>query len=181
MSLCNIQLLTPSLEPLHWFALYCGCSWVGPLLSLLKAGCYPYFSWNYGIILCNFWPILKKSSSIKPLTRNHSYLVWRVPETLVSCLFKLGRSDLFLQFQLMIFVKHIFNFSQTAAQCKTLCHYVVDFFYRTTELPDLFNIKLLPLFLMKLLVILCIFQILKSFSLKLLTEIIHISWLIKFF
>ena len=31
---------------------------------------------------------------------------------------------------------------------------------------------------MKLLVILCIFQILKSFSLKLLTEIIHISWLI---
>ena len=79
MSLCNIPLLTPSLEPLHWFALYCGCSWVGPLLSLLKAGCYPYFSWNYGIILCNFWPILKKSSSIKPLTRNHSYLVWRVP------------------------------------------------------------------------------------------------------
>ena len=34
---------------------------------------------------------------------------------------------------------------------------------------------------MKLLAILCIFQILKSFSLKLLTEIIHISWLIKFF
>ena len=34
---------------------------------------------------------------------------------------------------------------------------------------------------MKLLVILCIFQILKSFSPKLLTEIIHISWLIKFF
>ena len=31
-----------------------------------------------GIILCNFWPILEKSS-IKPLTRNHSYLVWRVP------------------------------------------------------------------------------------------------------
>ena len=57
----------------------CGCSWGGPLLSLLKSGCYPYFSWNYGIILCKFWPILKKSSSIKPLTRIHSYLVWRVP------------------------------------------------------------------------------------------------------
>ena len=114
-----------------------------------------------------------------PPSTLHLVHIWfgESPETLVSCLFKLGRSDLFLQFQLMIFVKHIFNFSQ----CKTLCHYVVDFFYRTTELPDLFNIKLLPLFLMKLLVILCIFQILKSFSLKLLTEIIHISWLIKFF
>ena len=33
------------------------------------------------------------------------------------------------------------------------------------KLPDLINIKLLPL----------------SFSLKLVTEIIHISWLIKFF
>ena len=43
------------------------------------------------------------------------------------------------------------------------------------------KIGVLPLFSMKLLVILCIFQILKSFSLKLLTEIIHISWLIKFF
>ena len=28
-------------------------------------------------ILCNFWPI-NKSSSIKPLTRYHSYLGWRV-------------------------------------------------------------------------------------------------------
>ena len=63
----------------------------------------------------------------------------------------------------------------------TLYYSIVDFLYRTTELPDLFNIKLLPLFLMKLLVILCIFQILKCFSMKLLTEIIHISWLIKFF
>ena len=26
----------------------CGCSLSGPLLSLLKSGCYPYFSWNYG-------------------------------------------------------------------------------------------------------------------------------------
>ena len=31
------------------------------------------------VILCNFWPILKKSSSLKPLTRNRSYFVWRVP------------------------------------------------------------------------------------------------------
>ena len=26
----------------------CGCSLGGPLLSLLKSRCYPYFSWNYG-------------------------------------------------------------------------------------------------------------------------------------
>ena len=26
----------------------CGSSLDGPLLSLLKAECYPYFSWNYG-------------------------------------------------------------------------------------------------------------------------------------
>ena len=25
-----------------------GCSLGGPLLRLLKSGCYPYFSWNYG-------------------------------------------------------------------------------------------------------------------------------------
>ena len=29
----------------------CGCSLGGPLLSLLKSGCYPYFSWNNGIIV----------------------------------------------------------------------------------------------------------------------------------
>ena len=26
----------------------CECSLGRPLLSLLKSGCYPYFSWNYG-------------------------------------------------------------------------------------------------------------------------------------
>ena len=26
----------------------CGCSLGGPLVRLLKSGCYPYFSWNYG-------------------------------------------------------------------------------------------------------------------------------------
>ena len=29
-------------------------------------------------ILCNYRPVLTKSSSIKPLTKNHSYLVWRI-------------------------------------------------------------------------------------------------------
>ena len=93
----------------------CGCSLGGPLLSLLKSGCYTYFFMELWVILCNFWPILQKSS-IKPLTRNHSYLVWRVPRGLVSSLFKLGHCDLHLRFLLTIFVKHIFDFSsQTAA------------------------------------------------------------------
>ena len=44
---------------------------------MLKFGCYPYFSWNYIMGTLQFWPILK--SSVKPLTRNDPYLVWRVP------------------------------------------------------------------------------------------------------
>ena len=48
----------------------CGCSSGGPLLSLLKLGVPPLFFMELWVILCNFWPILKKS--IKPLTRNHS-------------------------------------------------------------------------------------------------------------
>ena len=70
----DFYLATPLTDLLQ---ILCGCSLGGPLLSLLKSGCYP-FSMELWVILCNFWPILKKSSSIKPLTRNHSYLVWRV-------------------------------------------------------------------------------------------------------
>ena len=42
-------------------------------------------------ILCNFWPIFLKSS-IKPLTRNHSCLVWRVLRYGVHSLPKLHSS-----------------------------------------------------------------------------------------
>ena len=35
---------------------------------------------------------------------------------LVSSLFKFGRCDLYLRFSLTFFVKHIFDFSQTATQ-----------------------------------------------------------------
>ena len=79
MSLCNIPLLT-SLEQLHGFAsnfVWMFLGWTPT--KMLKSGYYPYFSWSNGINVCNFWPILKKNSSLKPLTRNHSYLVWRVP------------------------------------------------------------------------------------------------------
>ena len=79
MSLCNIPLLNSSIEPLHGFASIYVWMFLGwTPTKFVKSGCYPYFSWNNGIILCNFWPILKKTS-IKPLTRNHSYLARRVP------------------------------------------------------------------------------------------------------
>ena len=99
--------------------IFCGCSlgwWTAT--KFVKIWVLPLFFMELWVVLCNFWPILKKSS-IKPLTRNHSYLIWRVPRgfCLVSGFFKLGRSDLYLRFKLTIFIKHIFDFfSQTAAQ-----------------------------------------------------------------
>ena len=75
MSLCNIPLLTSSIEPLHGFAsnfVWMFLGWTPT--KFFKIWVLPLFFMNNGIILCNFWPILKKSSSIKPLTRNHSYL-----------------------------------------------------------------------------------------------------------
>ena len=41
----------------------------------VEIGVLPLFFMELWVILFNFWPILEKSSSIKPLTRNHSYLV----------------------------------------------------------------------------------------------------------
>ena len=41
----------------------------------------PLFFLELWVTLCKFLPILKKSS-IKALTRNHSYLVGRVPSEL---------------------------------------------------------------------------------------------------
>ena len=77
MSLCDIPLLT-SIELLH----ECASNfvpWVDPK-KFVKIGVLPlFFAWNNGLILCNFWPLLTKSSSIKPLTRNHSYLALRLP------------------------------------------------------------------------------------------------------
>ena len=77
MSLCNIPLLT-SLEPLHEFASNFVWMFLGwTLTKFVQIGVQP-LSMELWVILCNFWSILRKSS-IKPLTRNHSYLVWRVP------------------------------------------------------------------------------------------------------
>ena len=129
---------------------------------------------GFWIILCNFWSITKNCYSSRPLTRNHSY-IWfeKSPETL------------FLVYSILIFTLVINNlylthFDRLLNRCTDLVQIWCRCFFGA-PLPDLFKIELLPVFLMELLVILCIFQILKSFSLKPLTEIIHISWLIKFF
>ena len=88
--------LTSSLKPLHGFAsnfVWMSLGWTPT--KFVKIGVLPLFFIKLWVILCNFWPILKKSS-IKPLTRNYSYLVLRVPRG--SSLFKLGFCDLYLRF-----------------------------------------------------------------------------------
>ena len=96
MSLCNITFFT-SLEPLHEFAsdfvrMFLG--WTSTKFDKIRV--LPLFFMELWVILCNFWPILKKKSSIKPLTRNDSHLVWRVPRGLISSLFKSGCCYLYL-------------------------------------------------------------------------------------
>ena len=78
ISLCNIPFLTSFLEPLHGFAsnFVWMFLWWTPT-KFLKIGVLPIFFMELWVILCNFWLILEKS--IKSLTRNLSYLVWRVP------------------------------------------------------------------------------------------------------
>ena len=46
--------------------------------KFVKIRVLPLLFMELWVILCNFWQILQKSS-IKQLSRNHSYLVWRVP------------------------------------------------------------------------------------------------------
>ena len=75
----NFFSFSTSLKPLHGFAsnfVWMFLGWTPT--KFVKTGVLPLFFMELWVILCNFWPILKKSS-IKPLTRNHSYLVWRVP------------------------------------------------------------------------------------------------------
>ena len=79
MSLCNNPFLTSSLEPLLRFASYFMLMFLRwTPTKFVKIGVLSLFFTKSWVILCNFWPILNKSS-IKPLTRNHSYLVLRVP------------------------------------------------------------------------------------------------------
>ena len=70
--------LTSSLEPLHGFASKFVWMFLGWTPTMFVPWVLPLFFMELWVILCNIWPILKKSS-IKPLTRNHPYLVWRVP------------------------------------------------------------------------------------------------------
>ena len=61
ISLCNIPFLTSFLEPLHGFAsnFVWMFLWWTPT-KFLKIGVLPVFSMELWVILCNFWPILKK-------------------------------------------------------------------------------------------------------------------------
>ena len=117
MSLCNITFLTSSLETLHGFASNFEWMFLGwTPTKYVKIGVLPLFFMEFWVILCKLWPILKRSSTIKPLTRNQSYSLGESPGGLVSSLVKLGRCDLYLRFKLTIFVKHISDFSQTTKQ-----------------------------------------------------------------
>ena len=67
--------LTTSLEPLQGFCsnfVWMFLGWTST--KFVKIGVLPLFFMELWVISCNFWPILK--NSIKPLMRNHSYLVW---------------------------------------------------------------------------------------------------------
>ena len=71
----NFFSFSTSLKPLHGFAsnfVWMFLGWTPT--KVVKIGELPLFFMELWVILCNFWPILKESS-IKPLTRNHSYLV----------------------------------------------------------------------------------------------------------
>ena len=72
----NFFSFSATLKPLHGFAsnfVWMFLGWTPT--KFVKIGVLLPLSMELWVILCNFWPILKKSSSIKPLTRNHSYLV----------------------------------------------------------------------------------------------------------
>ena len=92
----GMNFFTSSLKSLHRFAsnfVWMFLRWTPT--KFVKIGLLPLFFIELWVILRNFWPILKKSFSIKPLTRNHSY-IWFVksPKDLISILF----CDLYLLF-----------------------------------------------------------------------------------
>ena len=78
MSLCNISFLT---SPPHGFASnFCADVPLVDPYKDVKIGVLPLFFMGLWVILCNFWPFLKKTSSIKQMTRNHSYLIFESPQ-----------------------------------------------------------------------------------------------------
>ena len=61
---------TSSLKPLHGFASNFVRMFLGwTPTKFVTIGVLSLFFMELWVILCNYWPILKKSSSIKPLTR----------------------------------------------------------------------------------------------------------------
>ena len=70
---------TSSLKPLHGFTSIFVWMFLGwTPTKFVKIRVLPLFSEELWVILFEFWPILKKSSSPEPLVRNHSYLVCKV-------------------------------------------------------------------------------------------------------
>ena len=75
VKLCNIPFFTSFLEPLHGFA----SNFVWMLLvwiptKFVKIGVIPLFWMELWVILCNFLPILKTSSSIYEITDQKSFI-----------------------------------------------------------------------------------------------------------
>ena len=64
------------------------------LPNLLKLGCHPYFQGIMGIFIQFVYNSVK--SSIKPLTRNNLYLVWRVSRGPSFYILRLCQCDLYL-------------------------------------------------------------------------------------
>ena len=113
----------------------CGCFQEGSLPRFSKSGCYPFFSMELWVILCNFWSILKNSFSIRLLTRNHSY-IW------------------FGSLQMTLFLDYlwsIFTLSRYLILDYPLnrCTYLLQIWcgcFLGGPLPDLFKIRVLPYF-----------------------------------
>ena len=78
MPLRNITLSTSLLKPILRFAsnfVWMFLEWT--LTKTVKLGVLPQLFMELWIIMCNSGPIIKKS--VKQLTRNLLYWVWRVP------------------------------------------------------------------------------------------------------
>ena len=94
----NFFSFSTSLKPLHGFVsnfVWMFLEWTPS--KFLRIGVLSLFFMELWVILCNFWPILRKSS-IKPLTEIIHICFEESPRGLVSSLFKFGSSDLYLRF-----------------------------------------------------------------------------------
>ena len=77
VSLCNIPLLTSSLEPLHGFSSKFALTFLRwTPTKFVKIGVLTLFFMELWVILCQFWLILKKS--IKPLIMTEELVIHEI-------------------------------------------------------------------------------------------------------